>query len=370
MSDTVKPVAGFYATPRIFCNSNQSVSIIDTSKFCPYAWMWTITPSTFNFINGTGVNSQNPQLIFTQNGMYSVTLTAINANGISSVSKQDYIVVGGYSLPFTENFESANFDTKGWTIENPDNMITWDIAQVAGNSPGNLAARMDFFNYAVPPGRRDRLVSPALDFTGMNPVFMTFQHAYADRYTSYSDSLIIYVSEDCGVSWERIFGAGEKGQGTFATVPKMTTVFVPAVPDDWCGGGWGSACYLIDLTNYANKQGIQIAFESYNRFGNNLYIDNISISPSTGIGQVIPGNSGIMVYPNPTTGLLSVISGKPVENLTLSVYNLEGQVVYSRKVGAAASLNESLNLGNLPKGVYTLRITGAKTLQLEKVVLE
>ena len=77
-----------------------------------------------------------------------------------------------------------------------------------------------------------------------------------------------------------------------------------------------------------------------------------------------------MVYPNPTIGMLSVISGKPVEKLTLSVYNPEGQKVLSRQTEAASNLNTSLNLRNLPKGVYTLRITGARTLQSEKVVLE
>lgn len=369
VSDTVHPVAGFYASPRIFCNINETVSLTDTSKFCPYAWQWNITPSTFSFVNGTSATSQHPQVKFQELGSYTVSLTISNANGISSEVKTDYIVVGGYLLPFAENFESGSFVSKGWTIENPDNMVTWDIAEVGGNMPGSKAARMNFFEYSVPPGRRDRLISPVLNFTSTNPVFLTFEHAYSTRYTSFSDSLIILVSEDCGISWERVFAAGEKGQGTFATVPKMTVAFTPSTPEDWCGGGWGSACYLVDLSHYANKQGIQIAFESYNRFGNNLYIDNIAISRTTGFAEAEPLNGTIEIFPNPSNGLVSLRSRQPVDGLSLRVVNTFGQSVLFREFPKGSSLFEDIDLSAFPKGVYSFILNGENGTQQSKVVI-
>jgi len=369
VSDTVQPVAGFYASPRIFCNINETVTLTDTSKYCPYAWQWSITPSTYTFVNGTAADSQHPQVRFTENGAYTVSLTILNSNGISSSVKEDYIVVGGYLLPFAEDFESGDFITKGWTIDNPDNLVTWDIAEVAGNTPGNMAARMNFFEYSVPPGRRDKLISPVLNFSSTNPVFLTFEHAYATRYTSFSDSLIILISEDCGISWERIFAAGEKGQGTFATVPKTTTAFVPSTSDDWCGGGWGSACYVIDLTEYANKEGMQIAFETYNRFGNNLYIDNIAISRTTGTIEYADQLHSILIFPNPTDGLVSIVSNKQVDDLHLKVFNSQGSLVMQKELPSGSALNASVDLGGMPKGIYLFSIRGKNGIQQSKIVL-
>ncbi|NVO20997.1 MAG: T9SS type A sorting domain-containing protein [Bacteroidetes bacterium] len=369
VSDTLKPQVGFTANPKVLCNPFEIVALTDTSRYCPGSWEWLITPNTFNFVNGTSMNSQNPQVQFTSNGNYSVQLTVTNSNGNATVSKQDYLVVGGYLLPFSEDFESASFASKSWEIENPDNMITWDLATVSGNEPGNIAARMNFFDYSVPPGRRDRLITPALDFTGTDPVFMTFEHAYASRYTSFSDSLIILISEDCGISWERIFAAGEKGQGTFATVPKQTTLFIPSSADDWCGGGWGSSCYLLDLTHYANRPQIKIAFESYNRYGNDLYVDNINISRTTNLPLLSPG-SLVHLFPNPSKGFVTLSSEQPVEKLSVKLQNLFGETVYNNSYPASSSLNESIDLTNLPKGIYVFRIAGEHIQQNLKIIID
>ncbi len=370
VSDTIQPIAGFSASPRIFCNINQTVNFTDTSNYCPYAWQWSITPSTFSFVNGTAADSQHPQVKFEENGSYNVSLTILNSNGMSSITKEDYIVVGGYLLPFAEDFESGNFVTKGWTIENPDNLVTWDIAEVGGNTPGNQAARMNFFEYSVPPGRRDRLISPVMNFSATSPVFLTFEHAYSTRYTSFSDSLIILVSEDCGISWERVFAAGEKGQGTFATVPKMTVAFTPSTPEDWCGGGWGSACYLVDLTHYANKQGIQLAFETYNRFGNNLYIDNIAISRTTNLFEKPGIDNAIVIYPNPSNGIVTLSSQRQVEDLKLQIFNTLGKAVMSKELPSGSALNEVVDISAFPKGIYLFSISEKNGVQQSKVVLQ
>jgi len=370
VSDTIKPLPGFAADPIAFCDLNQVVQFTDTTKSCPYAWNWTFSPNTFVFENGTNAGTQNPQVRFTQPGAYTVTLTALNSNGSRSVTKLQYITAGGYTTPFTENFESNSFNSKGWTVENPDNMITWGITTVGGDTPGDKAAWMNFFNYSIPPGRRDRLISPPLNFTGSDPVFMTFEHAYANRYTTVSDSLIVLVSEDCGSSWVRVFAAGERNDGSLATVPKQTTEFIPAVPDDWCGGGWGSLCNIIDLSAWANKSNIKIAFESYNRFGNNLFIDNIQIAATPEVGIQAFENHKILIYPNPTSGIITIYSGQRVEDLSFALFNAQGLMVYNHQIKSTSHLSETLNIGILPKGVYLVKILCNNTLEQQKLIIK
>jgi PKD repeat protein len=369
VSDTLKPQVGFKANPRLTCDLNTVVQLIDTSKYCPIGWVWTITPSTFVFENGTSANSQNPQVRFTSNGIYSVSLQSTNTNGSRTLSKSNYLIIGGYQAPYAEEFENDALDNKGWVIENPDNSITWELTTVDGNTPGNKAAWINFFNYSVPPGRRDRMISPPLNFTGTTPLFMTFEHAYANRFTTVSDSLIVLISDDCGSTWVRLFAAGEKGAGTLATVQKQTTPFTPSVDDDWCSGGWGSLCNIINLTEWANKPNIRIAFESYNRNGNNLFIDNIKIAGTPNVGIKTSANQKILVYPNPSKGFITLFSGQPIEDLSVSLINIQGSVVYHQMIKSNSNLSELLNLSMLSKGVYLMKIQGNSTLQQEKIII-
>lgn len=370
VSDTILPVPEFLASPVTFCDLSQVVQLNDLSTSCPYAWNWTFTPNTVVFENGTTSGSQNPQVRFTQSGTYNVKLIAQNSNGSRSILKNGFITAGGFFIPFTEDFESNNFGSKGWEIQNPDNLTTWGLTTVAGNSPGNNAAWMNCFNYSIPPGRRDRMISPPLNFTGASPVFMTFEHAYANRYSSVSDSLIILLSEDCGDSWVRIFSEGERENGKLATVPKQTTSFTPAISDDWCGGGWGALCNIIDLTAWANKPNIKLAFETYNRYGNNLYIDNIQIAATPAVDVQSTKNHKILIYPNPTSGTISIYSGQQVEDLNVLFYNSLGILVLNHKIKSTTHLSETLNLDYLPKGVYLLKITGNNTMEQQKLVIE
>ncbi len=369
VSDTVKPAPGFTATPIAFCDMSQVVQFTDTTVYCPYAWNWTFEPNTVVFVNGTNATSQNPQVTFSQTGVYSVSLQAGNSNGSRTITKTDYITAGGFYTPFIEDFESNNFDQKGWTVENPDNLVTWGITDVSGNTPGDKAAWMNFYNYSIPPGRRDRMISPPLNLTGTNPVFMTFDHAYANRYSTVSDSLIVLVSDDCGATWTRVFAEGERDNGALATVPKQSEEFFPAVADDWCGGGWGSSCNVIDLTAWANKPNIKVAFETYNRYGNNLFIDNVVISSTTATNELPANTRKVHIYPNPTSGMVTLYSNQQLEDMTVNIYNAQGSQVYNYKINQSPQLSQTLNLGWLAKGVYLVKITGSNTLEQQKLII-
>jgi subtilisin family serine protease len=97
------------------------------------------------------------------------------------------------SLPFVEDFESDVFTNGRWIIENPDNQITWERSTVAGSTPGNTAAKMNFFGYGQ-TGQRDRMISPLISLDGYLNASMTFEHAYRRFDQTAADSLVIYIS--------------------------------------------------------------------------------------------------------------------------------------------------------------------------------
>ena len=92
---------------------------------------------------------------------------------------------------------------------------------------------------------------------------MTFELAYAlYSATGYSDTLRVWVSDDCGVSWYKAY---EKFDNALTTVSSLYTVeFIPT-SNDW-------RQETIDLTNYVNKNRVLIRFEHVTDYENNYIL--------------------------------------------------------------------------------------------------
>lgn len=232
--------------------------------------------------------------ITSSGGIVVLTASTSNPNGNTDQNPSNNqsqasfnVLSSSQNLPFTESFNSASISSGTWSISNPDNADTWEMVSVNGTSPGTTGARMDFFNYAQ-SAQRDGLISPKINLNGYLSASMSFEHAYRRYNQSTTDSLIIYVSTNCGSSWTRVFQAGEDATGSFATATTNTNAFVPANSGEWCMGTVGSDCFDVDLTAFVGNE-VLIKFEGYNSgtIGNNLYIDNINI---TGIAAPLNAN--------------------------------------------------------------------------------
>lgn len=279
---TPKPMAGFKVVSKIIC-TNKSTQFTDMSTGAT-SRMWYFTggiPATSTALN--------PLVSYPVPGVYPVALRIIGASGYDSVYAPDYITAGGIGLPIDETFEPASTTRNLWTIDNPNADTTWRYWTVAGTIPGNTAYGINNFDNAT-GNRQDRIVSPVLDLRGYQNANLTFQYAYTRYDNSASDSLIVYVSSNCGNTWIRLLAMGEKGTGNFATAPDSTfqsvNAFVPSKAADWCGGGVGPACKSIDLTPYIGLPNVLVRLEQKSNNGsNNMFIDNIKIT-GTGMSPV------------------------------------------------------------------------------------
>ena len=362
------PAIAFTADKTVLCEGD-IVHFQDESNYCPSTWYWEFAPSTLTFIQGTTASSQNPVVQFNAPGLYTVRLTAANSTGTNSLTKMYYIAYGGYMLPFTEGFENG-FDNQYWTIQNSDNDKTWDTITVAGTNPGHMAAWINLHDYNMQMNR-DQLISPPLNFSSNTSLMLSFQHAYAQNATKI-DSLIVKISSDCGTTWTRLLAAGPNGKpNVFVTHVPMSTSFFPQSDYDWCGSAYGTSCYQLDISSWAGQRNIKILFESYNRRGNNLFLDNISISGPTGVPDEGNNREEIRVYPNPTTGLVNLFILNPSSSIDLFVINLQGQAVYTDHFSAkAGNLEKQLNFSGFPKGVYFFRVVSDQTTIVKKVILD
>ncbi len=243
------------------------------------SWSWTFT-------GGTPATStmQNPTVTYSAPGTYAVSLTATNAIGSTTETKTGYITVitpgavVGNALPFTEGFESGSLATNGWTLINPDNADTWDFTTATnGTAPGNTSLWIDHYNYNS-PGSKDQIQSPGLDLSGYSTVTLDFEYAYqsySSTWNNGTDSLNVYVRDECGITL--VWAGGEDGSENFSTAGAYnTSAFTPGSTTDWCVGGT-PVCPSIDLSAFIGQTNVSIVFETVNDYQNNLYLDNINL---------------------------------------------------------------------------------------------
>lgn len=82
-----------FEADKISGTTNDTFTLKDMSEGSILQRVWSITPNTFNYVNGTDANSTNPQVTFSQAGQYSIKLGIRNIVNTDSMDKADYIDV-------------------------------------------------------------------------------------------------------------------------------------------------------------------------------------------------------------------------------------------------------------------------------------
>ncbi len=367
VSDTLRPQPAFELTRRIVCTGEQ-IRFTDQSTACPTGWMYSFDPPTVSFHGGTWAGNADPLVSFDAPGKYTVTLEVTNVNGARSIKHQDLILAGGAPVWFMEFFEDGGLERQEWERQNPDADFSWELATVPSDLPDNKAVVIPIHG-TNSLSHRDRLITPAVNLSGLTQAYLMFKHAYAQYEAALSDSLIIYVSADCGQTWARVFSGGDNGTGNFATRPPMTQKFTPAGDAEWCGGSYGSPCNGIDLSAWAGQPNVRIAFEAVSTLGNNIYLDDIRITNVLAAGEALQDEPQLSVFPNPSDGHVTLgwknLSGK----FHLRLNNLQGKTVYSIDIQLTEGNYLSLDVSALPAGMYLMDLVGDSQVVSRKLIL-
>jgi hypothetical protein len=198
-----------------------------------------------------------------------------DGNAINDTLTKNFNVALALPLPYTENFSSAVFPpANGSAVVNPDGGITWERTTTAGR-PGPASVAINLYNYDS-IGRRDIYKTPPVDVSVLDSLKITFYVAHQQYGTATvpgtNDSLRVLYSPDCGASWYPTTYA--KGGAVLSTVAGVTNAdFIPSGNAQW-------RKETVVLKDFCAKglKTIQIGFESYNDFGNNIFVDSINIS--------------------------------------------------------------------------------------------
>ena len=338
-----------------------TVSFTDLSSGIPNmtAWSWDFGD------NGTST-SQNPTHTYNSTGLFTVSLTATNANGTATESKMDLIVIGeGFNIPIAEGLENTAFPPAGWVIEDTDNEGSWTRSTDAART-GNASAVIK--NYELDSqGTPDNFVSPLLNLRFATSADLSFQLAYKEFGFSAPDNpdrLKVEISTNCGNSWTTLF---DEAGADLATTPGFD--FNAFVPDttQW-------QFFSFDLANYLGSSQTYIRFQNLGEYGQNLYLDDINISGVVSVEEEILAQNWVEVYPNPFTDQFEVSYwlDEP-ERVTFDLMDLKGKTRFSEEMAHPVSGKNVWEMPSdviqeLPAGVYVLSIRTASSIAHKKII--
>lgn len=342
---TPPPNVVFYSDENIICVGD-SIAFTDSSAFNPTSWSWTFpggNPSTDTV--------QNPIVTYTASGTYNVTLTATNASGSSTLTKNNFIVVlNNIGTPqITEDFKGAQFAPANFFLSDDGNDgIVWMRDSVTGAYGSDTASAIfDNFDFDV-TGTRDRISTRLIDLSSAAAAVLVFDVAYSPyNTTNWSDTLAIYVSADCGITDTLIF---LKGGTTLATNGTVSTSFYVPAANEWRNE-------IVDLSPFLGLSDVMISFENRGYFGNVMYIDLINITTAVGMNETHVA-SDIILFPNPVhqSAVISINNAelKDASKVSVKIYDIIGNEVKQLPVTSVSNgrMFVQFDRGNLESGMY------------------
>lgn len=229
----------------------------------------------------------------------------------------------------------------------------WKSASEIGAS----GVYLDFYNNPTNFGYRDIIQTTTLDLSALTSAQLDFKYAYASRTSDKLDGLIVVVSTDCGQTFPDGNIIFEKYAKYLPTAGSSDFSFIPSNSSDW-------ESVNINITEFAGQDQVQIAFMGVNGSGNNLYLDDISVSSA----NLLPYDLGIrsaVDFPvilcenqtnfNPRLELknygyttinemvINVVVNGATEQFTLNSRSLKSGETYPFTLNTTSALNTGLN---------------------------
>ncbi len=352
--------ANFNASRTVIC-AGESVNFNDLSFHGPTGWSWTFTggsPASSTTQNPTGITYSTP-------GTYNVSLSVTNPGGSESLTLNQYITVlpaTGSPVPIVEGFEATtSLPSADWHITNPNSGQSWEV--VTGTAyTGSKSVKINNISNSTPAVYD--LISSPYDLTSLSSVEIHFKYAYAQRNSSSSDRLRVYVSNDCGQTWSlRRSLAGS----ALSTASSTTSPFTPSSTAQWANFTVNNiiSSYLVD--NFM----VKFSFESEG--GNNIYIDDINI---TGAGasnvKELEDPYQFILYPNPVEQFATLSFTLPEKkSVRIDVLDVLGKVVYSTEKGQLGSgaHTQQLDCSAFVSGIYFVRLESEGQVFTRKMIV-
>jgi subtilisin family serine protease len=252
-----------------------------------------------------------------------------------------------------ENFDSSTFPG-GWTVVSTNTLKTWALGNPQDKNFNTIVPSS--INSAICPwvdeDQNEWLLSSPFSL-GQGEASVEFYAGYSTRWLD-AATLHLNITED-GTNWTRLWTAENDNQE------------------------WSWRKKTVDLSAYAGKSNLKIAWQYAGRDGDLVGVDGIKLlgySPSTDVddkGNLIPAEYSIeQNYPNPFNPSTTIeFTIAAAGNVSLKVYDLLGSEVSTlvNEVKTPGVYKYNFDASGLASGLYFYVFKAGSFIQTRKMIL-
>ena len=123
------------------------------------------------------------------------------------------------------------------------------------------------------------------------------------------------------------------------------------------------------MSQWAGQSEIRIRFETFGRFGNNIYIDNVEVSNAVAVQEANGKTEEILIYPNPSDATFNIILPERKEAVEMQIRDISGQLVHSETVDNGTQ-KAIYNATQLSPGIYFISFTSSEMNVNRKIIVQ
>lgn len=342
----------------------ETVTLSDSSLYGPTSWSWSLEPLTFEFVNGTSSDSQNPQVVFLRQGYYDVIVSVSNQNGMTNKRFENAIHVKGVAPPYELNMEDGTSEY----------FVLWDTIKsqsaVDLRAANNSLYGIHFHGDPIPVGWKG------------GPENGTPQQVWVDNRAFHSEAHVCGVDArgltnvKLAFDLRQTYSLGSK-YSWFRVLVNGTPIAdfngnIDFNPTTASNDPWQRIEY--DLSEFTG-QIFDITLQGSNRFsdkvqgeGDNVFIDNLQILNSVPTKDISSAEDGLTIYPNPAKESFFIRIEGVANNSIVVISDIQG-----RKIKSFNTSNNSvmeLNVSDFNPGIYIVSLISDNLMLSRKLIVE
>jgi hypothetical protein len=288
------------------------------------------------------------------NGTNSISFQILEINGAPDenpvndfFSRSVTITGSGSPSPFREDFNSTQ-----WLTGAMSGSQEWEKLSLEGTEV--YAIR----KFNQPTNVESWLISNLISLEDQDEAGLFGRMSYKRR-SGFQDQLRVYVSVDCGTTFQLINTINLEDYTLFDPTTNSWTPSNASV-------GWKE--FFTNLSAYVG-QTIRVAYSFTNKGGNNFFLSNVEITNNASAKQPRPIDS-FVVYPNPGNGRFKVTLNleETVDKVTFQLFDQSGKLVLEEQRNNI--LNQTFEVV-VPDylGSYFLRIKAGNFEQTQRILI-
>lgn len=324
-----------------------------------YSWTGNLPSLAYDTVLLPSIISNSGNQVISVSTSIPNGVTDQNINNDNTASTILVSLIGN-NLPLVYGFEDSQFPPIDWALYEGNylNLIT---RSTDASKSGIAALKVDL---TYVQDEEVILTTPNLDLTNTSSPELSFELAYRMRYdttTNYYDRLEVFISNDCGETWQSIYDKQAYG---LATAPNID-------PNDYLPNTGDWRLETIDLTAHASNANALFQFKFSSPWGGIVWLDDINISGTPLTIDEASSNAAFSIFPNPNSGVFQIqMSYEHSKNIKVEIVNTMGQTIFTEKKINVIDNHFNINLPTQPTGMYFLKLTDNDKMETVRFLID